>query len=89
MGPSELQELVDFEPFGPLRLTLSSGNVIDLRQREGVNITGLTMTIADTTIAGTPRVRLVSLPTSRWSSPSSQDLRADGWRRTAHERGRP
>jgi hypothetical protein len=30
-----MQELIDFEPFLPMRLTLASGDVIDLRRREG------------------------------------------------------
>jgi hypothetical protein len=62
MGPDELQGIIDFEPFVPLRLTLSSGNVIEVRQREGVNVSGLTMSILDTTFTGEPRLRLVSLP---------------------------
>jgi hypothetical protein len=62
MGPSELQQLVDFDPFVPFRMTLSSGDVVDVRQRDGVNITGLTMSIAFASINNVPRFRLVSLP---------------------------
>ncbi len=33
MGPEELQQLIDFEPFVPFRLTLSSGDVVHVRQK--------------------------------------------------------
>lgn len=62
MGPSELQQLIDFEPFVPFRLTLSSGNIVEVRQRDGVNVTGLTMSIIYATVSGEPRFRLISLP---------------------------
>jgi hypothetical protein len=62
MGPSEIQELLDFEPFTPLRLILSSGSVIELRQKEGVSVIGMTMTIVDQSVFGNGRVRLISVP---------------------------
>lgn len=62
MGPSELQELLDFEPFTPLRLTLASGDVVELNQREGLNVTGLSLSIEDVNFVGSPRLRLVSIP---------------------------
>jgi hypothetical protein len=62
MGPAELQELLDFRPFVPFRMTLSSGDVVDVRQWGGVGVTGLTMTITYPAIDGGPRFRLVSLP---------------------------
>ena len=62
MGPSELQEVLDFEPFAPLRLTLASGDVVELHRREGLNVTGLSLSVEDTTLRGTPRLRLVSIP---------------------------
>lgn len=62
MGPSDLQEVLDFVPFTPLRLTLASGDVVELLQREGLNVTGLSLSVADTTLTGTPRLRLVSIP---------------------------
>ena len=30
MSPSDLQEVLDFEPFTPVRLTLASGDVVEL-----------------------------------------------------------
>ena len=62
MGPSELQQLLDFDPFVPFRMTLSSGDVVDVRQPNGVSVTGLTMSIEYESIHGNPRFRLVSLP---------------------------
>jgi hypothetical protein len=55
MSPSDLQELLDFEPFTPLRLTLASGDVVELHRREGLNITGLSLSIEDTYLFGGPR----------------------------------
>jgi hypothetical protein len=62
MGPSDIQEVFDFDPFTPVRLTLASGDVVELRQREGLTITGLTLSVADTNTHGQPRLRLVSVP---------------------------
>lgn len=62
MGPSDIQELLDFQPFTPLRLTLSSGSVIEVRQKEGVSVIGMTMFIADQSVLGNARVRLISVP---------------------------
>jgi hypothetical protein len=62
MSPSDLQEMIDFEPFTPLRLVLASGDVVELHRREGLNITGIGLSIEDTTMSGRPRLRLVSIP---------------------------
>jgi hypothetical protein len=62
MGPSELQELLDFDPFAPLRITLASGDIVELTRREGLTITGLSLSVEDTTLRGTPRLRLLSIP---------------------------
>jgi hypothetical protein len=62
MGPSEIQELLDFEPFTPLRLTLAGGDVVELARREGVNVTGLSLSVEDTSSAGRLRLRFVSIP---------------------------
>ena len=60
MGPSEVQELVDFVPFTPLRIPLTSGHVIELWELEGVNVSGASMSVVDT-IGGKSRFRLVSV----------------------------
>ena len=69
MGPSDLQELIDFEPFTPLRLTLSSGNVVELKQREGLAVNGLTLSVVDSDVHGRQRLRLVSLPNIAFVEP--------------------
>ena len=62
MSPSDLQEVLDFEPFTPVRLTLASGDVVELYERDALSIVGLALSIADTDMAGQPRLRLVSVP---------------------------
>jgi hypothetical protein len=74
MGPSEIQELLDFRPFVPFRMTLSSGDIVDVRQWVGVSVTGLTMSIHYTSVAGGPDFRLVSLPNIALIQPIEADL---------------
>ena len=74
MGPSEIQELLDFRPFVPFRMTLSSGDVVDVRQWEGVSVTGLTMSIYYSSLNGGPRFRLVSLPNIALIEPIAAEL---------------
>jgi len=62
MSPTDLQELIDFVPFTPLRLTLASGDIVELRQREGLGVIGLGLTIEDIGFSGRPRLRIVSIP---------------------------
>jgi hypothetical protein len=62
MGPSELEEVLDFQPFQPFRLILASGDVIDALRRPGVNVTGLSLAVEETTAAGARRLRLISIP---------------------------
>ena len=62
MGPSEIEELVTREPFIPLRLTLASGDVVDLRDPEGIGLTGMSISVEDISPFGRPRLRLVSIP---------------------------
>jgi hypothetical protein len=62
MGPGEIEELLSFEPFIPLRLTLASGDVIELRRNERIGVTGLSLSIADTNAFGQARLRLISMP---------------------------
>ena len=62
MSPDDLQDILDFRPFRPLRLTLSSGDVIDLRHREGLSVSGLSLLIQDADVFGNSRFRIVSVP---------------------------
>ena len=62
MSPTDLEEVLDFQPFTPLRLTLASGDVVELPQRQGLSVNGLSLTIVDTTRSGRPRLRMVSIP---------------------------
>jgi hypothetical protein len=76
MGPSELQELLDFEPFIRLRLTLASGDVVELNRRQGVNLTGLSLSIEDESQSGARRLRLVSIPNIVLVEPLADDERS-------------
>ena len=69
MGPSEIQELLDSEPFVPLRLTLSSGSVVELHQRESLNLVGLSLSVLDDALAGQPRLRFISIPNIAMAEP--------------------
>ena len=69
MGPSEIQELLDSEPFVPLRLTLSSGSVVELHQRESLNLVGLSLSVLDDGLAGQPRLRFISIPNIAMAEP--------------------
>lgn len=62
MSPTDLEDVIEFEPFTSLRLTLASGDVVELHQREGLSVHGLSLSIEDTTLAGRPRLRMVSIP---------------------------
>jgi len=62
MGPTELEEVLNFEPLTPMRLTLASGSVVDIRRREGLRITGLSLCIEDVGLTGLHRLRLISIP---------------------------
>jgi len=62
MSPTEIQDLIDFEAFTPLRLTLASGDVLVLTDREGLSVTGLMLSVTDVSITGRRRLRLVSIP---------------------------
>ena len=62
MSQTDLQALIDFVPFTPLRLTLASGDVVELLQRQGLGVSGLGLTIEDTGWSGRPRLRNVSIP---------------------------
>jgi hypothetical protein len=73
-----MQELIDFEPFLPMRLTLASGDVIDLRRREGLSVTGLSLAIEQVSPTGRRRLRLVSLPNICLVEPIAQSDR--DWR---------
>ena len=62
MSPDELQQMLDFIPFTPMRLTMASGDVVDLRRREGLSVNGMSLVIENTDLTGQPRLRLVSVP---------------------------
>ena len=62
MSPSEIEEILDFEPFIPLRLTLASGDTVELHRRAGVGVTGLSLSVQDSGLSGQARLRLVSIP---------------------------
>ena len=69
MGPSEIQELLDSEPFVPLRLTLSSGNVVELHHRESLNVVGLSLSVLEEGLAPQPRLRFISIPNIAMAEP--------------------
>lgn len=62
MGPSEIEEWLEFAPFVPARLTLSSGDVIEVRRRSGLAVNGLSLALYDEGGNGSSRLRLVSIP---------------------------
>ena len=80
MGPSEVQEFHDMDPFIPFRMTLSSGSVIDITGDETLVIWGLSLAVADRDMNGRPRSGSSPSPISLWSNRSE----AAG-RRNAHE----
>jgi hypothetical protein len=62
VGPGEIEEWLEFVPFTPARLTLSSGTVIELRRRADVTVNGLSLAIYDQGGNGSARLRLISIP---------------------------
>ncbi len=78
MAPSELQELLDFEPFTPLRLILASGDIVELHQREGLSIADLSLAVEDIGMTGTRRLRLVSIPNICMAEPLPPRTQREG-----------
>jgi hypothetical protein len=62
MGPEEMEQMIKFEPFVPFRLTLSSGDKVDIMSPMGLNIIGLSLAISDVDVGGQPTLRFISLP---------------------------
>jgi hypothetical protein len=61
MSPTDLEEILDFEPYTPWRIILASGAFINLPRREELNVNGLSLCIRDH-FRGRPRLRFVSIP---------------------------
>ena len=83
MGPDEIEQMMDQVPFVPFRMSLSSGDLIEIRQREGLSIIGLSLAIYDVSAIGSPRLRFVSIPNVAMVTPlppatSSNPRREDG-----------
>lgn len=64
MSPSEVEELLDQEPFHPLRITLASGDQIIVREEHHPIVSGLSLVLSSEAVAGrvTAGPRLVSIP---------------------------
>jgi hypothetical protein len=75
MGPSEIQELIESQPFVPLRLTLSSGSVVEIRADMDVNIVGLSLSVVDELPEFGQRLRFVSIPNIAIAEPMAGPMR--------------
>jgi hypothetical protein len=62
MGPDEIQQLIEQDPFVPFRLTLSSGTTVEVWHPEGLSVLGLSLSIDDFDGEGRPRLRFISMP---------------------------
>lgn len=64
MSPSEIEEMLDHQPFQPIRLTLASGDQVLIRRREQAQPSGLALILKDDLPASRFGVgyRLVSFP---------------------------
>ena len=73
MGPQELEEMLQFEPFVPLRLTMSSGDHIMIDNPSTVTFLGLSIGIRDFGLQGQPRLRFISMPNIAIVEPCPRD----------------
>lgn len=61
MSPTDLEEILDFEPYTPWRVMRTNGYVVNLPRREELSVNGLSLCISDV-VGGEPRLRFVSIP---------------------------
>jgi len=62
VSPTDVQEMLDFRPFTPLRITLATGDVVNVRHREAALVTGLNLSVLDADMHGALRLRFLSIP---------------------------
>jgi hypothetical protein len=71
MSPTDLEEILDFEPYTPWRAILVNGCVVNRPRREELSVNGLSLCIFDST-RGVPRLRFVSIPNIILLEPMTQ-----------------